>query len=70
MNVRTLTHADAAAFQSLRLAGLLERPTAFTSSFDEERYFAWAAVEERIAQRPGAALDRTLCALQRKKLAS
>jgi ribosomal protein S18 acetylase RimI-like enzyme len=34
--IRRLTPADSAAFQSLRLSGLRETPTAFTSSYEEE----------------------------------
>nr|WP_315218390.1 GNAT family N-acetyltransferase [uncultured Duganella sp.] len=34
--IRRLTPSDAAAFQSLRLSGLRETPTAFTSSYEEE----------------------------------
>jgi ribosomal protein S18 acetylase RimI-like enzyme len=49
MIVRTLTPADAAAFQSLRLLGLRECPTAFASSFDEECDYTLPAVAERLA---------------------
>jgi ribosomal protein S18 acetylase RimI-like enzyme len=56
MNVRTLTHADAAVFQLLRLAGLTECPTAFASSFDEECDLALAVVAERLGQRNDRAI--------------
>jgi RimJ/RimL family protein N-acetyltransferase len=46
--VRLLTEADAAAFQSLRLQGLLECPAAFASSHAEEAGEAIAAVAERL----------------------
>lgn len=36
MLIRRLVSSDAAAYQSLRLAALLERPTAFSSSHEEE----------------------------------
>jgi len=36
MNIRLLTPADAQAFQALRLSALLDSPTAFGSSHEEE----------------------------------
>jgi RimJ/RimL family protein N-acetyltransferase len=36
MNVRVLAPQDASAFQAIRLQGLIEVPTAFASSHDEE----------------------------------
>src|SRR2546429_9401473 len=36
MQIRNLGPADAAAFQALRLRGLLECPTSFASSYEEE----------------------------------
>lgn len=56
MIVRTLVPSDAALFQSLRLLGLRECPTAFASSFDEERDRALAAVAERLAPRDDRAV--------------
>ena len=52
MHIRRLTPADAAAFQELRLAALQESPTAFGSSYEEEREFSQAFIEERLAAKP------------------
>lgn len=49
--LRVLDAPDAAAFQALRLRGLLERPTAFASSWDEEQGEAVEAVAARLASR-------------------
>src|SRR5262249_1836695 len=49
MDIRRLLPADAAAFQSLRLQGLREAPTAFGSSHEEEQGTPVASVAERIA---------------------
>ena len=51
MKIRTLSPADAAAFQSLRLQGLRECPTAFASSFEEECDLALSVVAERLQYR-------------------
>ena len=51
MSVRALAPADAAAFQSLRLQGLRECPTAFASSFEEECDIALPVVAERLQHR-------------------
>ena len=51
MNVRALAPADAAAFQSLRLNGLRECPTAFASSFEEECDLALRVIAERLQHR-------------------
>ena len=48
MEVRVLTAADAAAFQALRLQGLLECPTAFASSHEEEVATPPATIAERL----------------------
>ena len=48
-SIRRLTPADASAFQSLRLAALVEAPTAFGSSYEEEKSFTTATVEGRLA---------------------
>lgn len=37
MNIRTLHASDASDFQRLRLAGLLETPSAFASNYQEEK---------------------------------
>lgn len=49
MYIRRLTPADAAAFQALRLAALLEAPSAFASSYEEERSVTIPTIEERFA---------------------
>ena len=52
MNIRPLQSADASAYQTLRLRGLQECPTAFASSHDEERDTALAEVAVRLAPSP------------------
>jgi ribosomal protein S18 acetylase RimI-like enzyme len=52
MLIRRLTSSDAATFQALRLAGLRECPTAFSSSADEESDTPLAVIEARLA--PGS----------------
>ncbi len=49
MELRLLTPADAAAFQALRLAGLVEAPEAFASSLDEEKDLPIDIVAGRLA---------------------
>ncbi len=49
MNIRRLTPADALIFQSLRLRALRESPTAFGSSYVEEKDFPISVIEERLA---------------------
>ena len=52
--MRALGADDAAAYQALRLQGLLESPSAFASSHEEERDTPVAAVAARLAnQRQG-----------------
>jgi len=51
MHIRRLTPADAAASQELRLAALQECPTAFGSSYEEERELSPAFIEDRLAPR-------------------
>jgi ribosomal protein S18 acetylase RimI-like enzyme len=65
MNIRRLTPLDAQAFQGLRLAALRDTPTAFASSYEEEKDFPLATVQGRLALRAdrgafGAFLDDTL----------
>ena len=54
--VRTLTPADAAEFQALRLRGLRECPEAFASSHDEEAGRSLADIAIRLQPRPDAAV--------------
>ena len=51
MHIRRLTPDDAPAFQALRLAALKEAPSAFASSYEEEKDLALAVVEGRLAVR-------------------
>jgi len=52
MEIRVLNAADAADFQSLRLEALRQCPTAFTSSYEEERDIPLAQVAQRLAPTP------------------
>jgi ribosomal protein S18 acetylase RimI-like enzyme len=56
MNIRRLSVSDAARFQALRLAALLDKPEAFVSSHSEEKDLPVAAFEARLAERPGHAV--------------
>lgn len=76
MQIRALTPTDAAAFQALRLRGLLECPTAFASSHAEEVDTPLDEIERRLAPQAdsvmlGAFDGSTLCAvlgLQRERM--
>jgi ribosomal protein S18 acetylase RimI-like enzyme len=48
MELRTIDSTDAAAFQALRLAALLECPTAFSSSYEEECDVPLAEAAQRL----------------------
>lgn len=52
MNIRPFTAADAAAFQALRLAALQDAPTAFASSYEEEKDRPLDKVAARLAAQP------------------
>jgi RimJ/RimL family protein N-acetyltransferase len=56
VNIRVLLAEDAAAFQALRLQALLECPTAFSSSYEEERDSPLAVIAERLAPAEGRAV--------------
>jgi len=56
MNIRRLSASDATSFQALRLAALLDTPEAFGSSHEEEKDLPLAAVQARLAERPGQAV--------------
>ena len=56
MVVRKLTSADATAFQSLRLQGLRECPTAFASSHEEECDIAPPSIVDRLGPRDDRAI--------------
>src|SRR5688572_32283912 len=49
MRLRTLDSSDVAAFRALRLAALRECPTAFSSSYEEERDIPLAHAAQRMA---------------------
>lgn len=53
MLIRRLISSDAAAFQSLRLAGLRASPSAFGSSYEEECETPLATLEARLAPDSG-----------------
>ena len=52
MKIRRLIPSDASAFQAFRLSGLLEAPTAFGSSYEEEKDFPASTIEGRLAIKP------------------
>jgi RimJ/RimL family protein N-acetyltransferase len=52
MNIRRLHPADAWSFQTLRLAALRETPSAFGSSYEEEKDFPVSTIEARLAAKP------------------
>ena len=56
MNIRRLQGDDAATFQALRLAALLDTPEAFASSHEEEKDLPLAAVARRLDHQPGHAV--------------
>jgi len=56
MEIRVLLAEDAVAFQSLRLSALQECPTAFSSSYEEEREIPLSRVAERLAPSPDHAV--------------
>jgi RimJ/RimL family protein N-acetyltransferase len=56
MNIRLLAAADAAAFQQLRLAALLDTPASFASSHAEEKDVPLDDVARRLEPRPGHAV--------------
>jgi len=47
---RRLTPSDASIFQTLRLSGLAESPTAFISTAEEESSLSLSVVEERLSE--------------------
>ena len=50
MQIRRLAPSDAESFHTLRLAGLLDTPSAFGSSYEEEIRFPLSAIESRLTQ--------------------
>jgi hypothetical protein len=62
MNIRRLQGDDAATFQALRLAALLDTPEAFASSHEEEKDLPLAAVARRLDHQPGHAVPSTASA--------
>ncbi len=54
--IRLLGAEDAAAYRTLRLRALRDCPTAFASSYEEERERPLARVAERVAPAPGHAV--------------
>ncbi|SFC71110.1 Protein N-acetyltransferase, RimJ/RimL family [Polaromonas sp. OV174] len=65
MHIRRLTSLDASAFQALRLSALRDSPSAFGSSYDEEKDIPVTTVEARLVMKPdrgifGAFEDDTL----------
>lgn len=65
MPIRLLTPQDAAAFHTLRLRGLVESPSAFASSYEEEAHTPLESVAARLIPSNndcviGAFVDETL----------
>jgi RimJ/RimL family protein N-acetyltransferase len=56
MNIRKLTPQDAPDFQRLRLIGLRDEPSAFASSYEEEKGRSLAAIEAQLADSPDHAI--------------
>ncbi len=52
MHIRRLGPADAAIFQAFRLAALQDAPTAFGSSYEEEKDFPSSVIEGRLSPNP------------------
>ncbi|MDE2117655.1 MAG: GNAT family N-acetyltransferase, partial [Betaproteobacteria bacterium] len=50
MNIRRLAPSDADAFHALRLAALQNEPSAFGSSYEEEKDFPRITVESRLVE--------------------
>ena len=68
MLIRRLTPTDAQAFQAFRLAALQEAPSAFGSSYEEEKDFPASIIEGRLALKTdrgpfGAFVDGNLIGL-------
>lgn len=65
MNIRRLLPTDAAAFQFLRLTGLREAPTAFSSSYEEECDTPLSNIEQLLGARNilGAFIDDKLAGI-------
>ena len=68
MQIRRLTPSDARAFQASRLRALQDAPSAFGSSYEEEREFSASVIEGRLALRAdrgpfGAFVDSELVGL-------
>jgi ribosomal protein S18 acetylase RimI-like enzyme len=57
MNIRNLTPQDAPHFQRLRLIGLRDEPSAFASSYEEEKDRPMLAIEAQLTP----AADRAIC---------
>ena len=52
MHIRRFTPSDAPAFHALRLAALKAEPSAFASSYEEEKDFSLTTIEGRLAAKP------------------
>jgi ribosomal protein S18 acetylase RimI-like enzyme len=55
-DIRQLTPQDAPQFQRLRLIGLRNEPSAFASSYEEEKDRAVTAIEAQLAESPSSAI--------------
>ena len=56
MLYRRLSPADAQAFQTIRIAGLIDAPTAFISTPEEDAALPMSLVEERLRHEPDYAV--------------
>ena len=54
MQIRELTKTDAAEYRTLRLRALKEHPTAFVSSYEQQKDWPLEVFAERLSETPGS----------------
>jgi RimJ/RimL family protein N-acetyltransferase len=54
MQIRPLTPADAAAYRTIRLQGLVEHPTAYVTAYEEDAALTEEQLRERLTPSPAA----------------
>ena len=71
MQIRELTKPDAPTYRALRLRALKEHPTAFSSSYEQQKDWALKAFAERLPETPGSTDSFLLgCFLERDLVGS